>query len=446
MYKQGGSLGTILLFHCSTFVSTFTTFHEVWLHQLELSLLQDLLWEVLFWSLAHQLQPNLGNPHIFLLVLYGLQLPCSLPYNDCCSNANNAMVCYHSGRSCHNNYHDSGHPFWILTTWNNTSHLLGWLRFLVITLALTWGLTFYIAIAECQPGGGGSLALILSIVQFFITVIAMLLFAIMPSGHMFRDRVSSKLRKYLTIQTFTASCPSLHMEACLASLTMWFLIFGCKFTESYSWWLPPFQRLRTGYLIPTPSARARCGSMRYQLAPSPFSGTILALHSSYLTIYAKLAIQTIPIFQCHIFGAQYSPLTSIPDVLPMLMSFSYWGITMQWAVKHDSENCSNYTTCTVKSSHISKTFLGATLQEVVDTIAFELGFITIPLSGIDVPFHSYYLLAGFVHVSSLPIKFYERNSSQLPRPFQENECHTAQSQYAGQQYIPNLTQTISYAH
>jgi 1,3-beta-glucan synthase len=123
---------------------------------------------------------------------------------------------------------------YIPTTWNNTSHLSRRLLFLCITLALTAGPTFYIAIAEFSSGGNsGSLALILGIVQFFISVIATLLFAIMPSGRMFGDRVAGKSRKYLASQTFTASYPALHTQARLASLSLWALVFSCKATESY---------------------------------------------------------------------------------------------------------------------------------------------------------------------------------------------------------------------
>jgi 1,3-beta-glucan synthase len=122
---------------------------------------------------------------------------------------------------------------YIPTTWNNTSHLSRRLLFLFITLALTCGPTFYIAIVERTPGNGGSLALILGIVQFFIAVVATLLFAILPSGRMFGDRVAGKSRKYLASQTFTASYPALHFQARLASLALWALVFGCKFTESY---------------------------------------------------------------------------------------------------------------------------------------------------------------------------------------------------------------------
>ncbi|KAF8119311.1 glycosyltransferase family 48 protein [Boletus edulis] len=123
---------------------------------------------------------------------------------------------------------------YIPATWNNTSHLSRRLLFLFITLALTAGPTVYIAIAEFSSGGNsGSLALILGIVQFFISVVATLLFAIMPSGRMFGDRVGGKSRKYLASQTFTASYPGLHPRARLASIALWTLVFGCKAAESY---------------------------------------------------------------------------------------------------------------------------------------------------------------------------------------------------------------------
>ena len=121
---------------------------------------------------------------------------------------------------------------YIPTTWNNTSHLTRRLLFLAVTLALTAGPTVYIAIAEASSPGG-NLALILGIVQFFISVVATLLFATMPSGRMFGDRVAGKSRKYLASQTFTASYPSLKPSARTASLLLWTLVFGCKFTESY---------------------------------------------------------------------------------------------------------------------------------------------------------------------------------------------------------------------
>jgi 1,3-beta-glucan synthase len=125
---------------------------------------------------------------------------------------------------------------YIPTTWNNTSHLARRLPFLLITLALTAGPTFYIAIAESHTRNQ-TVHLILGIVQFFISVVATLIFAIMPSGRMFGDHIAGKSRKYLVAsQTFTASYPSITKKQRLSSVFLWFLVFGRKFTESY-WFL-----------------------------------------------------------------------------------------------------------------------------------------------------------------------------------------------------------------
>ena len=119
---------------------------------------------------------------------------------------------------------------YIPTTWNNTAHLTRRLLFLFVVLALTVGPTFYIAFFNNTTS---QLPLILGIVQFFISVGATLLFAIMPSGRMFGDRVAGKSRKYLASQTFTASYADVERKSRLASILLWVLIFGCKFTESY---------------------------------------------------------------------------------------------------------------------------------------------------------------------------------------------------------------------
>ncbi|KAF7329987.1 1,3-beta-glucan synthase [Mycena kentingensis (nom. inval.)] len=119
---------------------------------------------------------------------------------------------------------------YIPTTWNNTSHLTRRLLFLVVILAITAGPTFYVAIAGSD---GGNTSLIIGIVQFFISVAVTLLFAIVPSGRMFGDRVAGKSRKYLASQTFTASYPSMGPKNRFASILLWVLVFGCKFVESY---------------------------------------------------------------------------------------------------------------------------------------------------------------------------------------------------------------------
>jgi 1,3-beta-glucan synthase len=118
---------------------------------------------------------------------------------------------------------------YIPTTWNNTSHLTRRLVFLLVILGLTGAPSIYIAFWDQSS----QVSLILGIVQFFISVFATILFGVMPSGRMFGDRVAGKSRKYLANQTFTASYPVLLRPNRAASILLWFLVFGCKFTESY---------------------------------------------------------------------------------------------------------------------------------------------------------------------------------------------------------------------
>lgn len=121
---------------------------------------------------------------------------------------------------------------YVPTTWNNASHLTARLIFLLIVLALTGGPTVYIAIVDDQPAPS-NIPLIVSIVQFFVSVVATAAFSLIPSGRMFGDRVAGKSRKYLASQTFTASYPTLTTSARAASILLWLLVFGCKFVESY---------------------------------------------------------------------------------------------------------------------------------------------------------------------------------------------------------------------
>jgi len=118
---------------------------------------------------------------------------------------------------------------YVPTTWNNTSHLARRGTFLLVTLALTAGPTVYIAGFDRDS----STASIIAMVQFGISVVATVLFSIVPSGRMFGDKVSGQARKYLANQTFTASYPTLDSASRAASIAMWSLVFSCKFVESY---------------------------------------------------------------------------------------------------------------------------------------------------------------------------------------------------------------------
>ena len=113
---------------------------------------------------------------------------------------------------------------YVPTTWNNTSHLTRRMAFLLIIFALTAGPTIYIAFINQTS----QTALILGIVQFAISVSAVALYSIVPSGRMFGDRVAGRARKYLANQTFTAAYPSLTFSARASSIGLWILIFSCK--------------------------------------------------------------------------------------------------------------------------------------------------------------------------------------------------------------------------
>lgn len=118
---------------------------------------------------------------------------------------------------------------YVPTTWNNTSHLMRRFIVLLFVLAATSGPTVYIAFFDQTS----NIARILGIVQFAISVFVVAFFSIVPSGRLLGDRVAGKARKYLANQTFTASYPKLASKARFASIGLWVLVFGCKFTESY---------------------------------------------------------------------------------------------------------------------------------------------------------------------------------------------------------------------
>jgi 1,3-beta-glucan synthase len=127
---------------------------------------------------------------------------------------------------------------YVPTTWNNSSHLMRRMLFLLVVLALTIGPSIYIFfVAKPRPADDAANAwntpVILGIVQFAIAITATILFSVVPSGRMFGDRVAGKARKYLASQTFTASYPKLSNKARWASVLLWVLVFGCKFAESY---------------------------------------------------------------------------------------------------------------------------------------------------------------------------------------------------------------------
>ncbi|KAG6357958.1 hypothetical protein INS49_013841 [Diaporthe citri] len=123
--------------------------------------------------------------------------------------------------------------------WAGAQHLTKRLLFLILVFVINVAPGVYVflpqaTIAEYNAHQNSTIALALGVAQFFIALITLLFFAIMPLGGLFGSYlVSKKSRRYVASQTFTASWPRLKGNDMAMSYGMWCVIFGCKFGESY---------------------------------------------------------------------------------------------------------------------------------------------------------------------------------------------------------------------
>ncbi|KAG0269082.1 1,3-beta-D-glucan synthase [Actinomortierella ambigua] len=113
-------------------------------------------------------------------------------------------------------------------TWSNSAMLMRRLIILVTVLIINAGPSVYI----CMFQRKGTVSLIIGIIQFVISIITTLVFAIFPSNQLFGSP-SKTSRKNLASQTFTASYPKLNRSDRMLSIFLWTLVFGCKLVESY---------------------------------------------------------------------------------------------------------------------------------------------------------------------------------------------------------------------
>jgi hypothetical protein len=187
---------------------------------------RQLLREAFVQAFTRQLQPHLGHPYspfFFFGFYHSIQCPDHIPAEARPSVCFDVVRKRARGCGC-NHHHDSCNPYRVFAP-------------------PSYGRS-YLPHRHCGESAGQAAAaaasypsrshsLILGIAQFLISIGATLLFGIMPSGRMFGDWVVSKSRKYLASQAFTASYPTLRSQARLGGVFLWFLVFGCKFTESY---------------------------------------------------------------------------------------------------------------------------------------------------------------------------------------------------------------------
>ncbi|ORZ11336.1 glucan synthase [Lobosporangium transversale] len=113
-------------------------------------------------------------------------------------------------------------------TWYNSAMLIQRLILLILVLLLNAAPAVYI----CFFNRRGSVAEIVGIIHFAVSLITTLVFAIVPSNRLFGSSSKSS-RRNLASQAFTASYPKLKGSDRALSIILWCLIFGCKLAESY---------------------------------------------------------------------------------------------------------------------------------------------------------------------------------------------------------------------
>ena len=113
--------------------------------------------------------------------------------------------------------------------WAGAQHLTKRLLFLIVIFVINIGPSVYVfGINQTN-----TIAKVLGIVQFFVALVTMLFFTIMPLGGLFGSYMAKNSRQYIASQTFTASWPRLKGDDMWMSYGLWVLVFGAKFAESY---------------------------------------------------------------------------------------------------------------------------------------------------------------------------------------------------------------------
>ncbi|KAK8022637.1 1-3-beta-glucan synthase component gls1 protein [Apiospora rasikravindrae] len=126
--------------------------------------------------------------------------------------------------------------------WAGAQHLTKRLMFLLVVFVINIGPGAYVFMFKdtktpkdpLAPPPDTTLALALGIANFFIAIITVLFFSIMPLGGLFGSYLTKKKsRQYVASQTFTASWPHLKGNDRALSYGVWVIIFGIKFGVSY---------------------------------------------------------------------------------------------------------------------------------------------------------------------------------------------------------------------
>ena len=116
--------------------------------------------------------------------------------------------------------------------WAGAQHLSRRLWFLFGVLAINLAPVVFV-FAYAGRTVESKLAHAISIIFFFVSLVTVIFFAVMPLGGLFTSYMKKSSRKYVASQTFTASFASLKGIDMWMSYLVWVAVFGAKFSESY---------------------------------------------------------------------------------------------------------------------------------------------------------------------------------------------------------------------
>lgn len=116
--------------------------------------------------------------------------------------------------------------------WAGAQHLTRRLLFLLLIFFVNLAPVVYVFYWAGLQAVSKS-AQVVSIVSFFIAVVTLIFFAIMPLGGLFTPYLNKRSRKYLASQLFTANFYKLKGLDMWMSYLLWVTVFAAKFAESY---------------------------------------------------------------------------------------------------------------------------------------------------------------------------------------------------------------------
>ncbi|CDR40823.1 CYFA0S05e04896g1_1 [Cyberlindnera fabianii] len=122
--------------------------------------------------------------------------------------------------------------FFVPRKWAGAQHLSRRFWFLVLIFVINLGPVVFIFIYD-PVNVKSKIAHIISIVMFFISVVTVAFFSVMPLGGLFTSYMKGNNRKYVASQTFTASFAPLKGLDMWMSYLLWTTVFAAKLSESY---------------------------------------------------------------------------------------------------------------------------------------------------------------------------------------------------------------------